>query len=80
MTGERIGDEYFTKLYNLRNDEAKMKRNSSSFATSASSASLKHSAVQSNDGCESVSNDKRSGYASDDGCESLTNTTSVAVR
>ena len=80
MTGERIGDEYFTKLYNLRNDEAKMKRNNSSFATSASSASLKQSAVQSNDGCESVSNDKRSGYASDDGCESLTNTTSVTVR
>lgn len=76
MTGEQIGDAYFAELYNLRNDEAKTKRND------ASSALLvpKNSAAQSNDGCESVSNDKRSGYASDDGCESLANKTGVAVR
>ena len=76
MTGERIGDEYFTKLYDLRNDEAKMKRNGNVSASSP----MRKSAAQSNDGCESVSNDKRSGDISDDGCESLANKTSVAVR
>lgn len=76
VTGEKIGDAYFTKLYNLRNEAAKTQRNSS-FISQASSASLTRTAIQSNNGCESVSNDKRSGYTSDDGCESLANKTTV---
>ena len=80
VTGEKIGDEYFSKLYNLRNETAKEMRNSSvaSFVSSASSSSLSKITKQSNDGCESVSNDKRSGNLPDDGCESLAN--NVAVR
>jgi len=76
VTGEKIGDEYFTRLSNRRNDAAQTQRNSS-FMSSTSSASLASTRKQSNNGCESVSNDKRSGYSSDDGCESLANKASV---
>ena len=69
VTGHEIGDEYFTKLSGLRNDDAKQKRNSSVISL-PSTSSLP---VQSNDGCESVSNDKRGGNNPDDGCESLSN-------
>merc|ERR1712003_36219 len=59
VTGEKIGDEYFERLYNLRNDAAKQKRNESSMGKSETS-SLKP--LQSNDGCESVQNDKQKDY------------------
>ncbi|CAB9526805.1 Amidophosphoribosyltransferase, chloroplastic (Fragment) [Seminavis robusta] len=80
VTGQKIGDEYFEKLYNKRNDKAKQMRESrsSSVLSSASSLSLTRMAMQSNDGAEAISNDKRSGYSSDDGCESLTNKTGKA--
>jgi len=41
VTGERIDDPYFARLFDLRNDDAKQGRE------------------QSNDGCESVQNDRR---------------------
>ena len=68
MTGERIGDQYFTKLYDLRNEEAKEVRNGNKSGDSESKAK------QSNDGCESVSNDTRgSTTLRQDSCESLSN-------
>ena len=78
VTGEKIGDKYFERLYNLRNDAAKEMKNS--FVSQSSTISQTKKAQQSNDGCESVSNDKRGGYSSDDGCESLTNNTTVKAR
>jgi hypothetical protein len=80
VTGQKIGDEYFSKLYDLRNDAAKMERINSTLSTYTQASSSSKGAKQSNDGCESVSNDKRNGYNSDDGCESLNNNTSVTVR
>lgn len=64
MTGQRIGDEYFTKLYDLRNEEAKMVRNGTSDDPTAK-------AQQSHNGCESVNNDTRSNNMQDDSCESI---------
>ena len=67
VTGERIGDAYFTRLHDERNDEAKKrKRDSIGF-----DASKKPQA--SHNGCESMANDKRENISDDDGCEPLTN-------
>jgi amidophosphoribosyltransferase len=67
VTGEAIGDEYFDKLFNLRNDDAKQKR-----AMENGDGSKR--AKGSNDGCESVSNDKRNSKLQNSGsCESLSN-------
>lgn len=69
VTGERIGDEYFTKLYDLRNEEAKKVRNGNK-----SSGDSESKAKQSNEGCESVSNDTReSTTLRQDSCESISN-------
>lgn len=63
VTGQAIGDEYFTKLHTLRNDDAQQERNSGAV-----------NGKSSNDGCESVSNDKRvSSDSRTASCESLTN-------
>jgi amidophosphoribosyltransferase len=53
VTGERIGDEYFAKLHNLRNDDAKIKRLESTGAAKAGLPPGSHH------GCENLSNDKR---------------------
>ena len=53
VTGEKIGDEYFTKLHDLRNDSAKVKQLES---TGAATVGLPPG---SNEGCENLSNDKR---------------------
>jgi amidophosphoribosyltransferase len=50
VTGERIGDEYFNRLYNLRNDDAKQKRENVAETPS------KQKPQQSNEGCESIPN------------------------
>ena len=69
VTGERIGDEYFTKLYDLRNEGAKEVRNGN-----MSSGDSESRTKQSNEGCESVSNDTReSTTLRQDSCESLSN-------
>ena len=81
VTGEKIGDEYFQKLYSLRNEAAKVEKNSTnSLASAASSSTLigQRSAQQSNDGCEPVSNDKSSAYAPGAGVDGLSN--NVAAR
>ena len=70
MTGERIGDKYFTQLYALRNEDAKIQRNSG-VATAENPKALKPQ--QSNSGCESVSNDMRKSRSKEDMCEPITN-------
>ena len=59
VTGQKIGDAYFRELHELRNDEAQEKRRK---ADTASENGDRKRALprQSNDGCESMSNDKRS--------------------
>ena len=70
VTGESIGDEYFTKLYDLRNEKAKLSRNGTAGNSDAPDARTQ----QSNDGCESVNNDTRmSTGRQDSSCESLSN-------
>ena len=64
VTGETIDDEYFQRLYNVRNEAAKQERNNGSGMASA---------VQSNDGCESVANDKSGVNAAGGACDGLAN-------
>ena len=64
-----MGDSYFTKLYDLRNDDAKQKRNS--IVAGNNGKVLKPQ--QSNGGCESVSNDTRSENQPENLCEAITN-------
>ena len=71
VTGEKIGDEYFTKLHDMRNDAAKLEPKNGSKATPLKTK-------QSNGGCESVSNDTRIKGQQDGSCEPLTN--DIAVR
>lgn len=72
MTGEKMGDAYFTKLYNLRNEAAKVKRN-------AGNSSNEQKPMASNGGCESVSNDTRNAQAKEDSCESIVNDSTAAA-
>jgi amidophosphoribosyltransferase len=67
VTGERIGDDYFARLYGLRNEEAKKLRSGSA----KSDDTVK--AEQSNEGCESVNNDMRLARDRQSSCESLSN-------
>lgn len=61
VTGETITDDYFSKLHELRNDDAKRKRTDSI----TSVASPRKSS------CESISNDKTSKKNGESGCESI---------
>lgn len=54
VTGEKIGDEYFTKLYDMRNDDAKQQREDNTTISDATPS--KKRPQQSNDGCESIPN------------------------
>jgi amidophosphoribosyltransferase len=74
VTGESIDDEYFAKLHSLRNDEAKQKRETDTNGM-ITPTGKKLKTQQSNDGCESVSNDKRDPMSKSVSCESLTNNT-----
>mmetsp|Transcript_9054 Transcript_9054/g.25935 ORF Transcript_9054/g.25935 Transcript_9054/m.25935 type:complete len:529 (+) Transcript_9054:430-2016(+) len=65
VTGESMGDEYFTKLFALRNDDAKQKR--------LGNGNTDGKPQQSNAGCESASNDTRNNKSNEDACESITN-------
>mmetsp|Transcript_21704 Transcript_21704/g.43897 ORF Transcript_21704/g.43897 Transcript_21704/m.43897 type:complete len:556 (-) Transcript_21704:165-1832(-) len=74
VTGEKIGDAYFSRLHELRNDAAQAKRRVGSAANLSDTASSGMSAApQSHDGCEPVANDKRENGVVKGGCESLTN-------
>lgn len=70
VTGQKIGDSYFQKLYDLRNDDAKQKKLSSNGMGDMGIAKPK----QSNDGCESVQNDNRKEALNRSGsCEAILN-------
>lgn len=80
VTGEEIGDEYFAKLHNARNDGAQeKKKRGPSDTVNGDSASPTKRPQQSNDGCESVSNDTRASFRSHDACEPLNNNQSVGL-
>jgi hypothetical protein len=64
-----VGDEYFTKLHGLRNEEAKKIRN----GTTEGDNNDNVKAQQSNEGCESVNNDTRLSVNRQSSCESLSN-------
>ncbi|KAL7569233.1 hypothetical protein ACA910_016787 [Epithemia clementina (nom. ined.)] len=57
VTGEQIEDSYFTALHNERNDGAKERKKRG--INGEQSPSKNKKPLPSNDGCESVSNDKR---------------------
>ena len=77
VTGEKIGDDYFTKLHALRNDDAKekRKRGPASMEGDEDDESSGKRPVQSHNGCETLSNDKSgiTSAAGDAACEPLTN-------
>lgn len=63
VTGQKIGDEYFERLYNLRNDDAKQSRGVSD-----------RGKQQSNDGCESMQNAlRKEQIARSSSCEAMQN-------
>ncbi len=72
VTGQVIGDSYFEKLHDLRNDKAKEKRKIGPGSNEEEGPAKRP--AQSNDGCEPVANDKRV-LSTIDGaaCEPLTN-------
>jgi len=80
VTGEKIGDSYFERLYKLRNDDAKEKRKRADGGeTNGGSPSKKPQ--QSNDGCESMLNDRRETLSADSGsCEPISNKSVGLVR
>lgn len=70
VTGESIDDVYFTRLHEQRNDASQEKKRSALNYVSDSNTAVV-APKQSNDGCESVSNDKRRSSQSEGGCESI---------
>eukprot|EP00934_Nitzschia_sp_Nitz4_P002479 Nitzschia sp. Nitz4//scaffold170_size48074//34977//36881//NITZ4_007110-RA/size48074-augustus-gene-0.35-mRNA-1//-1//CDS//3329538655//2469//frame0 len=70
VTGETIGDEYFTRLFSTRNEDAKIARNS---GVTTVKGDLPAKAKASNNGCEPVSNDVRQAKATSDSCEPISN-------
>jgi len=70
VTGEKIGDAYFQRLYNLRNDAAKQKRDVNGVGKLGTSLSKPQ---QSNDGCESVENKNRPSLIAANSCEAIQN-------
>lgn len=71
VTGEKIGDEYFNKLHQMRNDAAQEERRGVSLKGSLTGSM--QGTPQSMDGCEPVSNDKRKSVTGPGGCEPLAN-------
>jgi len=58
VTGEKMGDAYFERLDEQRNDKAKQRRKRGMSTEESSPNGKKRAPTQSNDGCESMSNDK----------------------
>mmetsp|Transcript_3145 Transcript_3145/g.7184 ORF Transcript_3145/g.7184 Transcript_3145/m.7184 type:complete len:309 (-) Transcript_3145:221-1147(-) len=71
VTGEKIGDAYFQRLYNLRNDAAKQQRGTNSGTGDLGTPATKPK--QSNDGCESVQNDRKNAVSRTGSCEAIQN-------
>lgn len=71
VTGQKIGDAYFQRLYNLRNDAAKQERDVKGKGESGISTTKPQ---QSNNGCESVMNDNRKhSLVHSNSCEAINN-------
>lgn len=71
ITGEKMGDAYFTKLFDLRNDDAKQRKNDGKPPVNGKNLVRRSST---NDGCESVVNDTRSNNNNvGSSCEPITN-------
>jgi amidophosphoribosyltransferase len=77
VTGQTVGDEYFTRLHNLRNDGAQEKRKLNVISGGDDNngrAGSRPKPEQSNNGCESMSNDNAEAPSKgDDAREPLTN-------
>lgn len=71
VTGESIGDSYFSKLHDLRNDDAQTKRNLSHVDSTLLEDSRQNMPMQSNHGCEPVSNDVSENQKTDVGCDAI---------
>jgi len=70
VTGERLGNAYFQRLHELRNDDAQNERRGGV----TSEDSNKNATVKgSHHGCESMVNDQNKGPTHADSCESLSN-------
>eukprot|EP00560_Eucampia_antarctica_P008784 CAMPEP_0197828278 /NCGR_PEP_ID=MMETSP1437-20131217/4882_1 /TAXON_ID=49252 ORGANISM="Eucampia antarctica, Strain CCMP1452" /NCGR_SAMPLE_ID=MMETSP1437 /ASSEMBLY_ACC=CAM_ASM_001096 /LENGTH=571 /DNA_ID=CAMNT_0043429447 /DNA_START=147 /DNA_END=1862 /DNA_ORIENTATION=- len=72
VTGETIGNSYFQRLHKLRNDSAQeLRRNMSAFSI-GSITEGEGTPMQSQNGCESVQNDKRVSQSNGGrGCEAI---------
>jgi hypothetical protein len=70
VTGETIDSEYFERLHSLRNDEAKHGKSETGIDVESKNESPPQA---SNNGCESVQNDRRNGIHKTSSCESLSN-------
>jgi len=77
VTGEKIGDAYFTRLFDLRNENTKQSLNAGNGGNIMGDLGLstKQKPQQSNDGCESVQNGKRKGdnISRSNSCEAIQN-------
>jgi len=74
VTGETIGNAYFTRLHELRNDSAQALRRLPSSGVQSQNGTVERMAKGSNHGCESMSNDQSAGAINDKaGCESINN-------
>ena len=74
VTGETIGNAYFTRLHELRNDSAQALRRLPSSGVQSQNGTAERMAKGSNHGCESMSNDQSAGAINDKaGCESINN-------
>jgi len=77
VTGEKIGDPYFTRLFDLRNEKTKQILNVGDGVNISGNSGLltKQKPQQSNDGCESVQNEKRKGdnMSRSNSCEAIQN-------
>ena len=72
VTGEKIDSEYFERLHSLRNDDALQGKESNDSPAHLDEMDRRPPQASQN-GCESVSNDKRNGSSESDSCESLSN-------
>lgn len=72
VTGQTIGDSYFQRLHSLRNDSAQALRRNTGSSSMSNIIETEEKPVQSNNGCESMQNDKREGTNDGGkGCEAI---------
>jgi len=72
VTGEKMGDAYFQRLFNRRNDDAKESRGADAGGMGELGSSTKKR-QQSNDGCESVQNKQNGSMSRSSSCEAILN-------